>query len=301
MHTKVAVIGGAGSVGASIAYALVLQQVHAEILIVDVAEKQAEGQALDLCDAAYLSISRCRKASFKEAGQADVIIITAGAKQRPGEKRSELIDRNYNIIKSIMDSIQPISPMSKILIISNPVDVLTYIAQKVSGHPKHLVIGSGTFLDSGRLRNYLGRIVSISPSSIHAYSLGEHGDSQFVAWSSASVAGMPLLSHPKMKGQDLEAIKRNVAKLAYDIIEAKGSTYYGVAAHVAFLAKALLQNTDQVFPVSHYSEKFGCYFSWPAVIGANGVQQSVDLSLNDDEREHLHKAIDSITSLTNRY
>ncbi|KAJ1992249.1 hypothetical protein GGI25_002594 [Coemansia spiralis] len=298
---RVSVIGGGGNVGAATAFALIAKGVPAEVLVVDVAEKAAEGQALDISDASFMMPGTCRRGTFKEAGQSDVIIVTAGARQQPNEPRSGLIDRNYSIIKSIMDSLQPIKPTAKILMVSNPVDVLTDIAQKTSGLPRHQVIGSGTYLDSGRLRNALSEITGVSPTSIHAYMLGEHGDNQFTAWSSARIGGRPLLEHPQMKDVDLDSVYEKIQRKAYVIIDAKGSTYYGIGICAATLAEALLNNTSQVFPVVNYVEKFGCYMSWPAAIGSDGVEQSFDVKLNGEESKKLDAAINAIKETCSNY
>ncbi|KAJ2007138.1 hypothetical protein GGI04_000042 [Coemansia thaxteri] len=298
---KVAVIGGGGNVGAATAFALIARGVPTEVLVVDVVDKAAQGQALDISDASFMMPGTCRKASFKEAGQADVIIVTAGARQQPGEPRSNLIDRNYTIIKSIMDSLQPIKSTAKILMVSNPVDVLTHIAQKTSGLPRQQVIGSGTYLDTGRLRNALSEITSVSPSSIHAYMLGEHGDNQFTGWSSARIGGRPLLDHPKLQGVDLESINYKISRKAYEIIEAKGSTYFGIGMCASTIAEALLNNTSQVFPIVNYVEGFGCYMSWPAAIGSDGVEQSFDVKLDGEETKKLKIAIDAIKEVCDKY
>ncbi|KAI8324648.1 lactate dehydrogenase B [Martensiomyces pterosporus] len=298
---RVSVIGGGGNVGAAVAYALITKGVAAEVLIVDVVDKAALGQALDISDAAFLMPGVCRKGSFQEAGQSDVIIVTAGARQQPGEPRSNLIDRNYKIIKSIMDSLQPIKPTAKILMVSNPVDVLTHIAQKTSGLPCNQVIGSGTFLDSGRLRNALSEITGVAPSSVHAYMLGEHGDNQFTGWSSARIGGRPLLEHPKMQGADLDGINEKITRKAYDIIEAKGSTYFGIGICGATLAQALLNNTSQVFPITHYVEKYGCYMSWPAAIGSAGVEQSFDIHIDAAEAKKLDVAVSATREVCAKY
>ncbi|KAJ2752368.1 hypothetical protein IWQ56_006747, partial [Coemansia nantahalensis] len=270
--------------------------VPAEVLLVDISDKAAEGQAMDIGDASFALPGTCRHGSYQEAGQSDIIIISAGARQRPDEPRSALVGRNLAIIQSIMDSMKPIRPTAKILVISNPVDVLTAIAQKTSGLPRHQVIGSGTYLDTGRLRNELSAITGISPTSIHAYMLGEHGDHQFTGWSAANIGGRPLLEHPKMQGVDLDSLYDKIQRKAYVIIEAKGSTYYGIGICAATLAEALLNNTSQVFPVTNYVEKYGCYMSWPAAIGHGGVEQSIDVRLSDEENEKLQAAIDAIKS-----
>lgn len=298
---KVSVIGGGGNVGATIAYALIAKGVPAEILIVDVSDKAAQGQAQDLRDASFMMPGTCRQASFQEAGQSDVIIVTAGARQKPDEPRSNLIDRNYQIIKSIMDSLQPIKPAAKLLMVTNPVDVLTHIAQTTSGLPRNQVIGSGTYLDTGRLRNGLSEITGVSSTSIHAYMLGEHGDHQFTGWSSARIGGRPLLEHPRMQGLDLPEVSRGIMRKAYEIIEAKGSTYFGIGICAATLAEALLYNTSQVYPVTNYVEDHGCYMSWPAAIGSDGVEQSFDVKLDEEETERLVEAVEAIKDACSKY
>ncbi|OLY85331.1 L-lactate dehydrogenase B [Smittium mucronatum] len=297
---RVSVIGGGGNVGAAIAFSLVVMQAPVEILLVDVSEKLAEGQALDIRDAAHLSPAQCRVGKFEEVGSSDVIVITAGARQNPGEPRSNLIDRNYVILKSIIDQIQPIKSSAVILMVTNPVDILTSIAQKLSGLPKSQVIGSGTFLDSGRLRNYLSRKLNMSSSSIHANMLGEHGDTQFVGWSIATIAGAPLLQYPAMKDVDLDEIEKTIANQAYDIIEAKGSTYFGVGYHVATLTRCILQDNRKVFPICNYVEKYGTYLSFPAVLGSDGATP-VDLNLSKEEMSKLETCANNTKAICDKY
>ncbi|KAJ2779086.1 hypothetical protein H4R18_004214 [Coemansia javaensis] len=293
---RVSIIGGGGNVGATIAFALLAKGVSVEVLIVDKADNAAHGQAMDIDDASFSLPGTCRIGTFQEAGQSDVIIVTAGARQKPGESRSSLVDRNYEIIGSIMESMKPIRPTARILVVSNPVDVLTDIAQKTSGLPRNQVLGSGTYLDTGRLRNELSVITGVSSTSIHAYMLGEHGDNQFVGWASATIGGQPLLSHPKMAGVDREAIHERVRRKAYEIIEAKGSTYYGIGLCAANITEALLYNTSQVYSVTNYVERFGCYMSWPAAIGRGGVEQSFEVRLDDAEKKQFDVALDAIKS-----
>ncbi|OMJ13642.1 L-lactate dehydrogenase A [Smittium culicis] len=271
-----------------------------EILLVDVSEKLAEGQALDIRDAAHLSPASCRMGHFDEVGSSDVIIVTAGARQNPGEPRSNLVDRNYKIMESIFGSIGTIKPSCVVLMVSNPVDILTHIAQKITGLPKNQVIGSGTFLDSGRLRNKLSQILNMSPSSIHANMLGEHGDTQFVGWSLATVAGAPLLSSPLMQNADLEEIEKTIANQAYEIIEAKGSTYYGVGYHVATLAKSIIDNGRKVYPICNYIEKYDTYLSFPAVLGSNGATP-VELNLSKDELAKLEACAKNTKAICDKY
>ena len=174
MPSSLAIIG-AGNVGASVAYAAVLKKVASEILLVDIDEKRCEAQVLDISDAAFLSNTRIRVGTFKEAGQCDIIVITAGAAQRPGETRMDLVGRNYQILASCISEMKPFKPSTVLILVSNPVDVLTYFAQKLSGLPRSQVLGSGTYLDSARLRQSLSLKLKINENAIHAYVLGEHG------------------------------------------------------------------------------------------------------------------------------
>ncbi|PVU95099.1 hypothetical protein BB561_002072 [Smittium simulii] len=288
-RSKVAVIGGGGNVGAAVAFSIIACGIHADVIIVDAAEKLAEGQALDIADASHLSPANCCVGTFKEAGDCDVIIITAGARQQPGEPRSKLLNRNYSIMKSIIDNIKPIKETAVFIVVSNPVDVLASVIQRLTKLPYNQVMGSGTFLDSARLRNNLSEKLKISSSSIHAYILGEHGDDQFVGWSSATVAGTPLLSYDAIKDLDLNEIEKDISRKAYEIIEAKGSTYYGIGLHVAYLTRAVLGDERKVIPVSTFIKQYDAYMSIPSIVGAKGAEP-VEINLDDQEKEHLQHA-----------
>ena len=222
MARKVAIIG-AGSVGATAAYACILRKVASTILLVDVNVDRATSEVSDLADAAFLSKTIVKVGDLKEAGSCDVIVITAGAKQRPGETRLDLIDRNHDILKSVINGMNPLNPRAILLLVANPVDVLTTIAQKISQLPKNQIIGSGTYLDTCRLRYELSEILKISPNGIHASVLGEHGDSQFIPWSCATVAGIPLLNFDQIKTINKQELATKVAKKAYSIIASKGN------------------------------------------------------------------------------
>lgn len=183
---RVAIIG-AGSVGAAVAYAVLLRHVCSEVVLNDVDEKVCKGQVADLEDGSFLTNSRVKYGTLKDCGQCDLIVITAGAKQREGETRVQLIDRNHAILKSVINGMKPLKPSAILLLVSNPVDVLAYFAQKLSGLPPNQVFGSGTFLDTARLRRAIAHKVGVADTAVHAYVLGEHGDSQFCAWSSAHI------------------------------------------------------------------------------------------------------------------
>src|SRR5690349_20028103 len=190
---------GAGSVGSSIAFACLMRSVVSELLINDFNTKVCEGQVLDLQDAAFVSSTKVRVGTPKECGQADIIVITAGARQKPGESRDELVLRNEEILRSVLDGLQPIKKTAILMLVANPVNVLTCMAQKLSGLPPHQVIGTGTYLDSIRFRGAIKERLHVSETSVHGYVVGDHGDKQVAVWSSATVGGKPLLSFEEIK------------------------------------------------------------------------------------------------------
>ncbi|KAI8575272.1 hypothetical protein K450DRAFT_262543 [Umbelopsis ramanniana AG] len=300
VSSKVAVIG-AGSVGATIAYALLMRKVASEILLVDIVPETVHGQVLDLSDSAFVGSTVIRGASFEEAGQADVIVITAGAKQKPDEPRTELIARNYKILESVIGSMQPLNKDAILMVVANPVDILTCIAQKLSGLPKKQVFGSGTYLDSGRLRLTLSQILNVSELAIHAYVLGEHGDSQFIAWDSAHVGGKRLLDIPAIQKLDREKIAKEVAGKAYEIINLKGATYFGIAACVSSLTECILMNQRHIRPLSVYNEKLGAVLSMPAVIGAKGIEEIFEIPLAPEEQKKLESSAAALKEICAQY
>ena len=283
---KIAIIG-AGSVGATIAYALILHKVAANIYLIDPVEAVVRGQVYDLEDALFLSNTKVSQGSYKDVDTADIIVITAGAKQKPGETRDDLIDRNLNILKSILGSFTPKSD-AVIILVSNPVDVLTALAQTITKLPKNQIIGSGTFLDSQRLRCKLGHELKVQENAVHAYVMGAHGDSQFVAWSCATVAGSPI-SLPNEK-----EISEEVMHKAYDIIDLKGATYFGIGACVASLCQTILLDSKSVRPISVYHPKYDAVLSWPCVIGNMGAERIVEMPLNKEETEKLEKCAEIV-------
>ncbi|ORX93993.1 lactate dehydrogenase B [Basidiobolus meristosporus CBS 931.73] len=286
---KTIAIIGCGAVGASCASSIILRNVSCELLMVDINQKVAEGQALDLSDSQFLSSTKVRVGTYQEAGQADII--------RPGETRLQLIAKNFNILNSVITSMAPIKPTAKIMLVANPVDVLTHIAQKISGLPKNQVFGSGTFLDSGRLRLKLSEILGVSEPAIHCYAMGEHGDHQFVGWSSAMVGGVPLLDYPQMQGVDLDKLQYEVSRKAYEIIDRKGATYYGIGACVASLCDTVLNDRRDIRPISCYNEQYDSYVSMPAIVGANGVEAPIKIQLNEAEQKKMERAVDAMKAV----
>jgi len=285
-HKKIAIIG-AGTVGSTTAYALILKNIIAEVILVDIDEKRCLGEILDLSDVLFCSASQVRSGTAQDAAQADIIIITAGARQKPGKTRIELISTNRSIVSAILEQIRPINLHAIIIMVTNPVDILTLDAQQFSGLPRNQVFGSGTFLDTQRLCNLLAKKFNIAEQSIGAYILGEHGDTQFPVWSNAHIANIPLLNFPLVNQTDLNQIAEETRKKAYKIIDCKGATHYGIAACIATMCQAIIFNQKLVMPLSCYIPSFDVCLSMPAVLGENGIEQILPIALNEKEQQQL--------------
>jgi L-lactate dehydrogenase len=293
--TRIAIVG-AGDVGAAAAYSLILNPVAGEILLVDPKTEYRDGQVLDLSDATYRGHTspRVRSGTHKEAGQCDVIVMTAGAKQRQGESRINLIGRNIKILRSAIGDMKPFKPDAVLLLVANPVDVLTYFAQEISGLPKSQVIGSGTFLDSIRLRGMLAEEAEIAASSIDVYVLGEHGDSQFVAWSTATIGGVPIDQALPEGVVDRKAIADRCKNKALRIIDAKGATSFGIGSVVSSICSSILFDKRDVRPISHYHPDFNCCLSLPAVLGRKGAVRTIPTPLSPGEKDALKESASSL-------
>jgi len=291
--SQIAILG-AGDVGATIAYSLIMNPVAGEILMVDPKEEVRDAQVQDLSDATFHgnTSTRVRAGTHKEAGQCDIVVITAGAKQKKGESRTDLIGRNKAILESAISDMKPFRPDTVLLVVANPVDVLTYFAQSFSGLPKNQVFGSGTFLDSARLRGMLASKAEVAASSINAYVLGEHGESQFVAWSMASIGGVPLeKAMPESgKGIDKERIEEETRNKASSIIQNKGATNYGIGGVAASICSSVLFDEKIVRPVSCWQDDLGVCLSVPVVLGRKGVVRVVEVELSKEERGKLEKS-----------
>jgi len=286
-HTKVAIIG-AGAVGSTTAYALILKGIAAEIMLIDIDEKRCTGEILDLSDALPFSeSSKVLKGTIADARTADIIIICAGVAQKPDQSRLDLTKTNKKIVTSIIKDLQPIGKNTIVMIVTNPVDVMTFFALKESGLPENQLFGTGTFLDTQRVRGLLSKKLNIAEQSIHAYVLGEHGDSQFPAWSSAEIAGTPITDLEKLDKKQLDKIAQETKNKAYEIIKCKGATYFGIAACVSALCENILFDQKRIAPVSTFNKDFGVCLSMPAVIGANGAEKIIKTSLNQEETKQL--------------
>ncbi len=295
---KIAIIG-AGDVGTTTAYALILQNINVEIILADINEARCRGEVLDLSDAlALCEQSRIRSGTIQDVRQADIIIIAAGARQKPEQTRIELFDANKKVVTDIIEKIKPLNTHAIIIMVSNPLDPLTLLAQEVSGLPRNQVFGTGTFLDSQRLRELVAQKIGINVKSIHAYVLGEHGDTQFPAWSSAHIAGNPLQDFMQCTEKDLDTLAQEAKNKAYEIISCKGATFFGVAACVSAICRTIILDEKRVTPLSCYVEKFGVCLSMPVVLGAQGIEQIIDIPLNEKEQKQLLASAQSIRALS---
>lgn len=296
-HSKIAIIG-AGFVGSTTAYALLLQNIVAEIILVDINEVRCRGEILDLSDAlSFDGASKIRSGNAQDAAQADIIIIAAGKPQEINETRTELFSANTKIIESVFKEIKPINSQAIVIVITNPVDLITLQAQKISGLPRNQLFGSGTFLDTQRLHSIISHKLHLSEKSIDAYILGEHGDSQFVAWSSAQIGGIPVLDFPGLVQKDLDAMAQEVKDKAYEIIACKGATYYGIAACVARMCKAIIFDQKLVLPLSTYHEDLQVCLSMPVVLGENGIEKILSIPLDDNEQKKLAESAQELHAL----
>ena len=306
--TKKVAIVGTGFVGSSYAYALVNQGTVSELVLIDLDFERADGEARDLNHGVpFASPMKIKAGNYNDCRDADLVVITAGAAQKPGETRLDLATKNAKIMTGIVEQIMASGFDGIIVVASNPVDVLTQVAFKVSGLPKERVIGSGTILDTARFRYLLSDYFHVDARNVHAYIIGEHGDSELPIWSHVSIGGLPLNVYGKLNNffedRDMQAIFENVRDAAYQIIERKGATYYGIGMGLARLTKALLYNENSILTVSTYFDGEyginGVYMGVPAVVNANGVREILRLNLSDLEQEQLEKSADILKDMYN--
>ncbi len=300
-HVKIAVIG-AGAVGTTTAYAIMWKNIAAEVILVDLDQKRCLGEILDLSDAIPFSCTSClSQGTFQQASQADIIIIAAGARQKAGQPREELLTTNWKVISSIIQSMQPINKNAIIVMVTNPVDILAYCAQQSSGLPKNQVFGSGTLLDTQRLRGIISKHVGVAQQSIEAFVLGSHGQIQFAAWSCASIASIPIAQYPNMTQHILDNMIKETTDRVFEIIECKGSTFFGIAACVADICECIIFNQKRALPVSSYIQEFGVSLSLPVILGEQGIEKIVPIPLNTHEQEQLQKAADHLKQIIKKH
>jgi L-lactate dehydrogenase len=296
---KIAVVG-TGQVGSTFAYALLTSGLVGELVLIDVNRHRAEGEAMDLSHAVPLSNPmRIWAGDYADCAGADVTVIAAGTAQRPGEKRLDLLKRNAAIFHDIVPRIVEHNPTGILLVATNPVDILSYVAWKESGLPPQRVIGSGTVLDTARFRYLLGHYLGVDARNVHAHIIGEHGDSEVPVWSMANITGITLETYCQRHGCDLgpevrAEIFHRTRDAAYEIIERKGATYYAVAMGLLRIVESILRNQHTVLSVSslvpEYYEVEEVYLSLPAVLGRSGVERVLHLPLDNEETAALRRS-----------
>ena len=296
VNPRKAAIIGCGAVGASIAFRFLQLGLFSQLVLLDANQEKAEGEAMDLSDGLpYGSAMEITAGGYEDIADCALVVITAGANQKPGETRLDLIGKNTAILKSILEQIIPLDFQGILLIVSNPVDVLTYAAWKLSGYPRRRVLGSGTVLDTGRLKQLLGDRLGVDSRNVHAFIVGEHGDSELAVWSGANVSGVDLADFCRLRGdlgrEELEGLYRRVRDSAYEIIRRKGATCYGIAMAVGRIAQCIVRDEHGVLPVSSVLEgeygMEGLALSLPAVVDRQGLEEVLEIPLNGEERRSL--------------
>jgi len=295
--SKVAIIG-AGNVGSTTAYAIMLKNLASEIILVDINEIHCIGEIYDLDDALSFSYtSSIKKGTPQQAAQADIIIITAGKKQEPGQDRRALLETNKKVISDIFNSLKPVQKHAIVIIVTNPLDILTLHAQQVSGLSEKQVFGSGTYLDSQRLRGFIAKKLNVAEQSVEAYILGEHGDTQFPAWSCADIGGAPIKNFKQMTESVLHDMAEETRLKAYEIIKCKGATFFGIATCVADICENIIFNQKRIMPLSIFVKELGVCLSLPVVLGAHGIEKILELPLDNKEKELLKKSAESLEKM----
>jgi L-lactate dehydrogenase len=306
---KVAVIGG-GSVGMRYIYALMIRGVARQIVVIDPDKKKIEGEVMDLSHGApYISPVEVITGDYPDIAGADLIVITAGRKQKPGQSRIDLVRDNVVLYKKIIPDVMKYAPKAILLVVSNPVDILAYAAYKISGKPSREIVGSGTVLDSARFRFEIARHCHVDPRSIHGYILGEHGDTEFPVWSKVMIGGVLmeeycLICHMRAQcthQQALQDLFVSVRDSASQIIERKGETSYGIGLALVRITQAILDDENSVLPVSSLVEDYlgerDLYLSLPAIVNRGGVREVLNISLNDQEQKAFKHSADTIRAI----
>ena len=307
LNFKKAVIIGCGFVGSASAFSLMQSGMFTELVLIDADKKRAEGEALDISHGIpFAKPMKIYAGDYEDIKNASVIIVTAGANQQPGETRLDLVKKNIKIFQAIIPEIAKRDFNGILLIVSNPVDILTYAAIKLSGLPENQVIGSGTVLDTARLKYEIGEHLNVDSRSVHAFIIGEHGDSEIAAWSSANVSGIVLNDFCEMRGffehkTATDKIAAEVKNSAYEIISRKRATNYGIAMAVKRICEALVRDEKSILPISAMMHgEYGIdnvVLSMPAIVGKNGFETHVPISLNEEEQDKLRKSAQMLKNI----
>lgn len=294
MKNKVVLIG-CGNVGMSYAYALLNQKTAVnELVLIDLNKEKVMGEVMDLnhCLAFAPSKIEIKAGSYADCKDADIVCLAAGANQNPGETRLDLISKNTKVFCDIIHQVMESGFKGIFLVATNPLDIMTYITYKLSGLPAHRVIGSGTTLDTARLRYLIGEKLQINPKNVHAYVMGEHGDSEFVPWSNASVGLINI--NQFLQPNELETIATEVREAAYEIIKRKGATYYGIGMCLVRITNAILGDENTILTVSTYDKNHDIYISSPAIINRDGIKGNAKLLLTPEELEKFEYSMNTI-------
>ena len=303
---KVAIIG-CGFVGAACGFSIMQSGLFSEMVLIDSDRAKAEGEALDISHGVpFAKPIKIYAGGYDDINDASLIILTAGASQKEGETRLDLVKKNISIFKSIIPEIKNRNFKGVLLIVANPVDILTTVAVKFSGLPENRVLGSGTVLDTARLKYELGNHLNVDSRSVHAFIIGEHGDSEIAAWSSANVSGIPLNKFCEMRGhfnhkEAMHKIAESVKNSAYEIIKRKKATYFGVAMAVKRICEAIIRDEKSILPVS--SMMHGEYgidnisLSMPAIVGKDGIETHVPIQLNEEEILNLQNSANTLEKI----
>ena len=304
-NVRKVVMIGCGFVGAACSFAIMQSGLFSEMVLIDADKSKAEGEALDISHGVpFAKPIKIYAGDYDDIKDASLVIITAGANQKPGETRLDLVKKNISIFKSIIPEIKKREFNGVLLIVANPVDILTTVALKLSGLPENKVIGSGTVLDTARLKYELGNHLNVDSRSVHAFIIGEHGDSEIAAWSSANVSGIPLHKFCEMRGhfnheEAMERIAENVKNSAYEIIEKKKATYFGVAMAVKRICEAIVRDEKSILPISSMMKGDfginGISLSMPAIVSKDGVECLVPIQLNEEEISKLQKSAKTLS------
>ncbi len=302
-----AVMIGCGYVGSAAVFSLMQSGLFSEIAMIDADMEKAEGEAMDISHGIpFAKHMKVYAGDYRDVKDAGIVIITAGANQKPNETRLDLVNKNVAIFKQIIPQIMENEFDGIMLVVANPVDILTHVAQKLSGLPENRVIGSGTVLDTARLKYNLGEHLGVDSRSVHAFIIGEHGDSEIAAWSSANVSGISLSDVCEMRGhyqhdENTKEIAEKVKNSAYDIIQRKKATYFGVAMAVKRICEVIVRDEKSILPVStvmhgeHGIEDV--VLSMPCIVGREGIETKVPISLNDEEVENLRQSATLLKSI----
>ena len=307
INLRKAAIVGCGFVGASIAFRFLQQGTFSHLVLIDANTAKAEGEAFDLSDGLpYGAAMEITAGGYDDITDCALVVITAGVNQKPGETRLELIGRNAAILRSIMAEITARDFKGTLLVVSNPVDVLTYTAYKLSGYPRERVIGSGTVLDTARFKQLLGRELGVDSRNVHAFIMGEHGDSEFAVWSGANISGLNLddfchLQRMSLTSARREALYQRIRGSANEIICRKGATYYGIAMAVGRIASCIMKDERSVLPISVVLEGeyglSGLALSIPSIVGRNGLEKTLEIPLSTDEERAMRSSAKQLLSV----